>query len=176
MKRRYSLGLVDLPRCCNGYGAKFLIEHALACKKGGLIVDQHNEVKAETGRIAIQALGSNRVRNEPNIITCCDTWDVLMPTSTRTHPPLEQGVSEDGCAHAGDGVVVVGGFGWVGDADTGLFHGEGEESEDFGGRMEVRVVSPNSAGRKLVQMAVSINAKRSAISGTTCWRYCHSCW
>ena len=33
MQRRYKLGLVDLPHCCNGCGAKLSIEHALACKK-----------------------------------------------------------------------------------------------------------------------------------------------
>ena len=46
--------------------------------------------KVETGGIAIQALGSNKVRNEPNIITCCDTPFSRMPISTLTHPPPEQ--------------------------------------------------------------------------------------
>ena len=50
MQRRYGLGIVNLPRCCDGCGAKFPIKHALACKKGGLVVGRHNEVKAETGR------------------------------------------------------------------------------------------------------------------------------
>ena len=75
MRRRYGLELLDLPKYCDGCGAKFTIKHALACKKGGLVVGRYNEVKAETGDTAIQALGSNRVHNKPKIITCCNTPD-----------------------------------------------------------------------------------------------------
>ena len=45
MRRRYGLGLVYLPPCCDGCGSKFSIEHALACKKGGLVVGRHSEVR-----------------------------------------------------------------------------------------------------------------------------------
>ena len=69
MRRRYGLALQDLPCKCDGCGAKFTVEHALACKKGGLVVGRHDEVKAELGSIAMQALGSNRVRDEPKIQT-----------------------------------------------------------------------------------------------------------
>ena len=88
MRRRYRLGLVDLPRCCDGCGAKFTIKHVLACKKVGLVAGRHNEVKAETDSIAIQALGSNMVHNEPKIITCCNTPNARMPVSARTQPPF----------------------------------------------------------------------------------------
>lgn len=50
IQRRYGLELVDLPKCCDSFGTKFIIEHALACKKGGLVVGHHNELKAETER------------------------------------------------------------------------------------------------------------------------------
>ena len=87
IQRIYRFGLVDLPKCCDSCGAKFMIEHALACKKGGLVLGGHNEVKAETDCIAIQVLGSNRVRNKLKIITCCDTPNTQMPISACTHPP-----------------------------------------------------------------------------------------
>ena len=75
MKRKYGLELIDLPKCYDSYGAKFTIKYALACKKGGLVLGHHNEVKAETGGISIQLLVNNRVWDKPKIITCCDTPD-----------------------------------------------------------------------------------------------------
>ena len=59
MRRSYGLGLVDKPQYCEGCGTKFTINHVIACKKDGLVVGRYNEVKADTDRIAIQALGSN---------------------------------------------------------------------------------------------------------------------
>ena len=73
MRRRYGLGLVNLSQFVDGCGAKFTIEHALACKKYGLAVGRHNEVKIETGGIAIQELDSNQVRNKLNTVTCRNT-------------------------------------------------------------------------------------------------------
>ena len=92
MRRRYGLELLDLPRCFDGCGAKFTIKHALACKKGGFVVGRHNEVKADTGELAIQVLGSNQVRDKPKIITCRDTPDVRMPSSAHNQPlPIRLG-------------------------------------------------------------------------------------
>ena len=87
MRRKYELELEDLLKCCDGCGAKFTIEHALVCKKGGLVVSLHNEVKAETGGIAIQALGNNRVRDKPKFIICCGTPVARMSNSAYTRPP-----------------------------------------------------------------------------------------
>ena len=41
------------------------------------------------------------------------------------------------------------------------------------GGMVVSAVLPRSAGRKLVQMSVSIGVKCLDTSNTTRWRYCH---
>ena len=71
---------------------------------------------------------------------------------------VEQGVREDGCAHTGGGVVVVGGFGEVGDANACQLYGEEEEGAEVRG-MVVEVGPPRRAGRKAVRMAVSIGAK-----------------
>jgi len=92
MRRRYGLELLDLPKCCNGSGANFTIEHAVVCQKGGLGLGWHNKVKADTGGISIQALGSNRVRYKSKIIICHDTPDTNMLRSTPTHPPSRSGL------------------------------------------------------------------------------------
>ena len=84
--RRYGLALINLPKYCNNYSAKITIKHALACKKCGSVVGQHNEVKVEKGGIFIQDLGSNRVCDEPKIITYRETPDSEMPILVRSHP------------------------------------------------------------------------------------------
>ena len=57
MRQRYGLALLDIQKTCDGCGAKFTIKHALACKKGGLVVGRHNKVNAKTSMIAIHAQG-----------------------------------------------------------------------------------------------------------------------
>jgi len=70
MQRRYGIELVDLYKSCDGCSAKFTIKHALACKKGGLVVGHRSELKKNIGGgIAIQALVSNRARDNPKIST-----------------------------------------------------------------------------------------------------------
>ena len=46
---------------------------------------------------------------------------------------VEKGVREDRSTHAGGGVILVGGFFWVGDANTGRLDREGVEAAEVGG-------------------------------------------
>ena len=69
MRRRYGLEMLNIQKLCNSCGAKFIIEHTLSYKKGGLVAGRHNKVDAKTGYITIQALGLNHVCDEPKIIT-----------------------------------------------------------------------------------------------------------
>ena len=57
---RPSLGL---PAICDGCGAPFSLEHALDCKKGGLVIQRHNEVRDALGDIAAKAY--REVTKEP---------------------------------------------------------------------------------------------------------------
>ena len=41
-----------MPACCDGCGAQFSLEHALDCKKGGLVTQRHNKVCDSLGDIA----------------------------------------------------------------------------------------------------------------------------
>ena len=51
----YGLTPDNLPKCCDGGGQKFTIEHALQCKKGGLVIGRHEEVKEELVDLAAKA-------------------------------------------------------------------------------------------------------------------------
>ena len=49
---RYNRPLLKLPANCDGCGAATSLEHALDCKKGGLITQRHNEVRDVIGDLA----------------------------------------------------------------------------------------------------------------------------
>ncbi|EJK58078.1 hypothetical protein THAOC_21822 [Thalassiosira oceanica] len=63
------MGLVpkNLPKTCDGCGATFTVEHALTCKKGGLVVMRHDDCRDEFGDIASKATTPSRVTTEPLI-------------------------------------------------------------------------------------------------------------
>ena len=42
---RYRNPLLSVPSSCDGCGAPFLLDHVLVCRKGGLIIQHHNEVR-----------------------------------------------------------------------------------------------------------------------------------
>jgi hypothetical protein len=64
---RYTKTPVDLPQHCDSCGARFLIDHALNCKKGGLVIGLHEEVKEELIDLASRAFRPSQVCDEPRI-------------------------------------------------------------------------------------------------------------
>jgi hypothetical protein len=48
----------------------FSVPHALECKKGGLVISRHNEIRDELSDLASKALSPSPVRDEPKIHTC----------------------------------------------------------------------------------------------------------
>ena len=60
---RYRKPLLNVPSNCDGCGSPFSLDHALICRKGGLIIQQHNEVRDVVGDLA--ALVWSRVVSEP---------------------------------------------------------------------------------------------------------------
>ena len=60
---RYSRPLLGMSAECDGCGAMFDLQHALDCRKGGLITQRHNEVRDALGDIA--ALAYKDVIREP---------------------------------------------------------------------------------------------------------------
>jgi hypothetical protein len=57
----------DLPEVCNGCGLTFNIQHAMTCKKGGLMIIHHNEIGDKLADINFNALTPSDVHNEPSI-------------------------------------------------------------------------------------------------------------
>ena len=49
---RYHRPLLSMPTCCDGCRAQSSLEHALDCKKGGLVTQRHNNVRDSVGDVA----------------------------------------------------------------------------------------------------------------------------
>jgi hypothetical protein len=64
---RYAITPEGLPSHCDGCGQKFSKDHALSCKKGGLVTIRHNEIRDELGFLCSQAFCPSAVRDEPLI-------------------------------------------------------------------------------------------------------------
>jgi hypothetical protein len=57
----------DLQSHCDGCGVKFSVRHGLECKKGGLVISRHNEIRDELSDLASKAFIPWAVREEPKI-------------------------------------------------------------------------------------------------------------
>ena len=64
---RYGMRPLGLCDRCDGCGARFTVEHALQCSKGGLVVLRHDNVQDEAGELCSNALAPSRVSYEPPI-------------------------------------------------------------------------------------------------------------
>ena len=62
---RYHRPLLRLPALCDGCGCQFSNGHALDCRKGGLVIQRHNEIMDALGYLA--SIAYNEVVREPII-------------------------------------------------------------------------------------------------------------
>eukprot|EP00731_Ephydatia_muelleri_P026576 Em0018g676a len=60
---RYQRPLLRMPATCDGCGAAFNLEHALDCRKGGLVIQRHNEIRNALGDLA--SIAFRNVIKEP---------------------------------------------------------------------------------------------------------------
>lgn len=75
IRLRYGLKPLLLPPKCDGCSGSFTLEHALNCRKGGLIIRRHDDLKEELGFLAGLATNPSAIRDEPLINLCpynCD--------------------------------------------------------------------------------------------------------
>ena len=64
---RYAETPHNFPDKCDGCDAQFSLQHALGCKKGGLVIFRHNEIRDELVNLASRAFTPSAVRDEPLI-------------------------------------------------------------------------------------------------------------
>ena len=67
---RYRKPLLNLPPKCDGCGATSSLDHCLICRKGGLVVQRHNEIRDAIGDLAALAWG--QVRRETVVVEAGD--------------------------------------------------------------------------------------------------------
>ena len=85
---RIRIGLTPnaLPPHCDGCGSRFSTEHAMSCRKGGLILHRHNDLVATWGQLCGQAHTPSSVSDEPLIQS---SRDVQAAGLARTEPAPE---------------------------------------------------------------------------------------
>ena len=89
---RYARTPPDLPKKCDGCDANFSVAHALSCKKGGLVILRHNDIRDELGALCSQALTNSAVRDEPFITTSRTTAE---PSTNPSSPTTKQVQDDD---------------------------------------------------------------------------------
>jgi hypothetical protein len=82
LRLRFALCHLDLPSHCDGCGQRFSVNHALQCKKGGLVHLRHNDVASAWAGLCQHALTPAAVSSKPFIY-------VGRATNTRTEATLD---------------------------------------------------------------------------------------
>ena len=65
VRLRYNIAPLHMPSHCDGCGAKLMVEHALQCRIGGLVIARHNDVADEFRDLCRKAFSFGRVAREP---------------------------------------------------------------------------------------------------------------
>ncbi len=89
----YNFHPLCLETVCYGCGGKFLAEHAMSCKLGGLIWRRHEVVKQEFIRLVKLAFGHTHVIDEPKIFSGCGVWAPAGATATKLQGDSRQGLA-----------------------------------------------------------------------------------
>jgi hypothetical protein len=65
IRLRFGLPPLSLPTHCDGCDERFTVEHAMSCKKGGLVLLRHKDVAAEWHQLCASVLTPSAVSDEP---------------------------------------------------------------------------------------------------------------
>jgi hypothetical protein len=96
LRLRYGLPPRTLPSKCDGCSQDFTVEHALSCKKGGLVSLRHNDVAYEWHQLCAQALTPSAVTDEPLIHSGRDTQQRAHGLGNEVPPESRGDVSAHG--------------------------------------------------------------------------------
>jgi hypothetical protein len=77
---------LHFPPNCDGCGDRFTTEHAMSCRKGGLIIHRHNDLVNTWGKLCGQAHTPSTVTDKPLIQP---SPNVPMEGTNRTEPSSE---------------------------------------------------------------------------------------
>jgi len=105
---RYARVPSNLPTSCDGCGEfkKFDVNHALDCKKGGLVTARHEEIRDELRDLLAHVFSPSRIRCEPVINTVS-----MRANGTKTH--VSSASSSSDFLNADRGDLLIRGF-WGG--------------------------------------------------------------
>jgi hypothetical protein len=96
LRLRFGLIPFKLPSKCDGCDKAFNVDHAMAYKQGGLILNRHNDVAVEWGEICVHALKPSAVSSEPHIHTGWDTQMATGNAGAKIDPDLQGDVGVHG--------------------------------------------------------------------------------
>jgi hypothetical protein len=103
LRLRLGLQPASLPQLCDGCGERFSVEHAMSCKKGGLVVQRHNAIVAEWMHLCSQALTASAVTPEPLIHTGLGQSTTAAPAQAA--PETRGDVAAHGFWHRGNTTI-----------------------------------------------------------------------
>jgi len=107
---RYARIRSNLPTSCDGCGEskKFDVNHALDCKKGGLVTARHDEIRDELRDLLAHVFRPSRIRCEPIIKPA-----PMRSNGTKAHVPSASSSSDFLNADRGDLLIRSISEGWT---------------------------------------------------------------
>ena len=86
LRIRFGMDPLHLQSQCDGCNQRFSVEHAMNCKKGGLITIRHDDIKDEWHQLCAQALTPSAVSDEPLIYSGRAVLQEVQNNATATAP------------------------------------------------------------------------------------------
>lgn len=107
LRLRYGLQPTNLPLWCDGCTKhRFDVDHAMSCKKGGMVFLRHNEVAAEFGQMCVKATTLGSVSYEPVIKSSRDFPNADGTARTGPVPNMNRGdIAVRGFWHRGTSTI-----------------------------------------------------------------------
>jgi len=97
LRMRFGLKPSNLPDRCDGCGDPFSVDHAMSCRKGGLVTHRHDDVAGEWHQLCASALSPTKVTDKPIIPQSQTRVEVQGQPPRMVDPPQKRG---DVAAHS----------------------------------------------------------------------------